>query len=1475
LYIEEHTMTRADYGWRRFWSPPTAGITITAEGYLEDPDQRWLGSSPNPDARTLDTLAERPCLVLLGEPGMGKSRELARHAAEERTAGGQVLELHLHDYQSDTALREDLLRHPDILAWSAGSAALTLYLDGLDEGLLAIRQLATLLPSLLRRLPIERLRLRIACRTAEWPKVLEEGLEKLWGEERVGVYELLPLRRADALVAARARGFADADAVLEEVARRGLGPLAIKPVTLDLLLNLYARDGSFPETQADLYRRGCELLCTETDDARIAAGHTGALSPPQRLALAGRIAAATIFGGRAAIWTGPDVGDVPRSDVTIAELGGGQEWADGAIFAVDDAALWDVLGTGLFNARGGGRLGWAHQTYAEFLAAWYLVSNGVPVGEILGLLLHEDGRVIPQLREVAARAASLEPEIFRTLIGADPLVVLRGDVASATPQDRADLVDALLAAFDAGTLFDRDWGLRQHYGKLDHPGLADQLRPYIVQQERRPTARRVAADIAEACDCRTVQEELAGVALDEAEPIPIRMNAALAVARIGDRDTRARLGPLAVGTIADDVDDELKGAALTAVWPDLLSAEALFAAITAPRNETLYGNYEAFLTRQLASKLDPEDLPLALHWAGQRPARYGDLFSFRRVADSIVDTAWQHLDTPGVLPALAALARTRLLRHEPIAGDGSDDSFRQALASGDAKRRELLVMVLLLLDDPDQQSVLLIYSETPLAREADLPWMVERLRAANSDDIRHRWSVIIARLFSCLPWTADRVNMVLEVADDFESLKVELAWLLTPVRLGSPEAARQKERYEIQTGRNRRERPLLVPSPEERVAALLERCAAGDADAWWRLNRVLTLEPDSTHCGSEFKTDLTATPGWAQADDGTRARIIAAAKWYLRYGDPDLAAWIGKNVLSFRAAGGYRALRLLLHEEPGYLADLAPALWERWAPIVLGFPVSTGDDTGGEEAQEDLLTLAYRDAPAQVIATLDALIAQREAEGHDLAILHKVAPLWDARLQGHLEAWLERGALGAERLGTLLDVLLDHGSRAARNHAEAVLDTPTDGPEGPVDYQFHAALALLLHTPDAGWASVCPIMEHDVKLGRRLVEFLSSHDDRHSSTVASRLTEEQLASLYEWLVEQYPPDDDPEPSRQAQFTSVMPRASVVFWRDGIITTLKERGTEDACAELARLTDKYPEREWLRWTLDEARAIVRQEAWRPQDPRSVIHMAEDGRRRLERQRAGMEEGEKAVRRAVILTALDLEFSAVKAHLQNLREETHPQGTVYEIGTFEDGTQPWEVLIVEIGEGNDNAAQAAERAINYFQPTAAFFVGVAGGVKDVDLGDVVAASKVYGYESGKDYETGFAPRPDVGESSYSLEQRARAERRRENWHARIIGGVTGERPRAFIGPIAAGEKVVASDRAATAQFIKKYYGDTLAVEMEGRGFLRATRANEHVAALVVRGISDLLSGKADADAAGGQGQAARNASAFAFEILAQYG
>jgi nucleoside phosphorylase len=238
-----------------------------------------------------------------------------------------------------------------------------------------------------------------------------------------------------------------------------------------------------------------------------------------------------------------------------------------------------------------------------------------------------------------------------------------------------------------------------------------------------------------------------------------------------------------------------------------------------------------------------------------------------------------------------------------------------------------------------------------------------------------------------------------------------------------------------------------------------------------------------------------------------------------------------------------------------------------------------------------------------------------------------------------------------------------------------------------------------------------------------------------------------------------------------------------------------------------------------------------------------------------------------RYAVILTALEVETRAVIRHLSDLREET-VKGTVFHIGTF-DG---WEVAVAECGPGNVRAALIVQRAIDHFSPEVACFIGVAGGVKDVSIGDVVVATKVYAYERGKAHESAFEARPEVAISSYALDQRARAIRLKDVWRQRFNPKLSHPTSRIFVGPIAAGEKVVASKRSDIAKIIYENYGDTQAVEMEGYGFLDGVFISPPVLGCVVRGISDLLDKKEESDKAGSQTVAADAASAVAYEMLA---
>lgn len=243
-------------------------------------------------------------------------------------------------------------------------------------------------------------------------------------------------------------------------------------------------------------------------------------------------------------------------------------------------------------------------------------------------------------------------------------------------------------------------------------------------------------------------------------------------------------------------------------------------------------------------------------------------------------------------------------------------------------------------------------------------------------------------------------------------------------------------------------------------------------------------------------------------------------------------------------------------------------------------------------------------------------------------------------------------------------------------------------------------------------------------------------------------------------------------------------------------------------------------------------------------------------------------------ALVLTALPEEHAAVRTRLTGLQSIEHERtGGLFEQGLFDAGAHGWRVLLCETGMGNERAAVAAERGIELARPEIALFVGIAGGIKDVALGDLVVPDKVYQYEYGKvegdsRQEPAFKTRPEVNQPSFRALERARQVARDCGWAARTAHGGAA----VTLRPIAAGSKVLASSKSALYQFIRDHYNDAVAVEMEGWGALEAVR-QAAIEGLVVRGISDLLDGKGKTDQEGWRAIAVDRAAAFAFEVLAQ--
>lgn len=1195
-------MLKKDYDWKRFWCPRSGSINLADGGYLYDPDAEW-GKAYSPDLVSLEAIADVPCLVLLGEPGIGKSRELENlkvFTEKKISEPSQVLELNLRSF---TSLKEDLFKDETFTDWLRGSNHLYLFLDSLDEGLLSILTLATGLIDEFKkpkyRNHINRLRLRLACRTFVFPAILEEGLKELWKEDCFGVYELAPLRRIDVVEAAKAENISPDD-FLKKLDERDIVPLAIKPITLKFLLNTYRRHkGQFPTNKKryELFLKGCKLLCEEVNKSRQASGQVGNLDSEQRLITAARIAANTVLVNRLSIWTDVDHGDVPDEDVLLQTLCFDYEKAHGREFEVTRESIKEVLDTGLFSSRGLHRMGWAHQTYAEFLSAWYLTQHEIPLEQITKSIFSSedlDHKLIPQLHETAAWLASMRPDVLQEIIKTDPDVLLQTDV----PTDawvRASIVDNLLTQYQKGKLFDRGRNNFRNYGKLKHPGLVEQLRPYICDSSKQIDARDLAIDIAEVCEVSELQDELAELALDSTQSIYLRVSAAKAICSVGDATKRLKLEPLAIQQLSEDEDDRLKGYALKALWSDYLTAEKLFGTLTRPKKRNFFGSYQMFIDFELVSKLQPVDLIVALNWLALQGVRcFGHPFD--KLGDAILFKAWENFDIPGVAESFTQVALVQWREYQrTITHDSKlQEQFAASLLRDSRKRRTLIEQAVSTIAGVKEDPFFLVSSLTDnVLISEDIYWMLESLQISNCEKVQKIWTQLIQRSFN--RQDAKQIDAVIIATQTNLALQETFASYFMPIELDSAQANQLRADYlRMQEMQDRRKNPLLDPPPKERVLQLLEKLEAGNLSAWWQLNMEMTLKPESQYYNNEFELDLTQLPGWQEADETTQRRIIEGAKKYVQQQDDIDYSWIGTNTFDRPALAGCRALHLILTKSSDFLRNLPPEIWQRWAPVVIAFPNSNQH----EDFYLELVKYAYLNASKEFIKTLITLINKENREHDYLFVINRLDKCWDEQLNLTLLEKAQDPLLKPKCIGQLLEELLKQGLSEAGGFARSLITFPLPLDENEREKVLIAARVLVENSEPSSWSFIWTLIERDSSFGREVLELVAY---RYSHGIQLNLTEAQLADLYIWLVHEYPYDEDPDHSNEVMAYSVTARDGIARLRDSVLSQLKERGTLQACAEIKRLIQELPDITWLGKTLIDTKANMRRETWQSLKP----------------------------------------------------------------------------------------------------------------------------------------------------------------------------------------------------------------------------------------------------------------------------------
>ena len=437
-----------------------------------------------------------------------------------------------------------------------------------------------------------------------------------------------------------------------------------------------------------MYELGCLELCEGPDRGR---EEKHRQDSRERLLLAGYLAFLAVLSNRRQIHINPVSGLLGSNELDPHAAGAGQTTERKGLQAtISPARIRDLLtNTALFTDLGNGCMVWTHQSYAEFLAAWYLHLTGMAVGNLRSLFRSSadpQGGITPALRETAAWLAELNPAFWQELLELDPGALIQSDMRRLSDEQRASVVARLIRWLDKLAYPPyRDNYERSFMHQLHHPGLAKQLTAVLTNPEANGATLRFAIDVAVTCKVDELAPLLIQQALDISLPFPTRSRALSILRAIADDEVSEALRPLRLNIPTGDYQDDFRGYLLQILWPHHLSADELLPLLTQEKDDHYTGSYRMFLYG-----LEKEDISFSsdsvlksLQWLIQNTPlldyQHAREAFWNRVSRLVWQRAWQLTNEPGILDALADLFAVASKYHQHFSIEGATNDDRVAL----------------------------------------------------------------------------------------------------------------------------------------------------------------------------------------------------------------------------------------------------------------------------------------------------------------------------------------------------------------------------------------------------------------------------------------------------------------------------------------------------------------------------------------------------------------------------------------------------------------------------------------------------------------------------------------------------------------------------------------------------------------------------------------------------------------------------
>jgi hypothetical protein len=212
-------------------------------------------------------------------------------------------------------------------------------------------------------------------------------------------------------------------------------------------------------------------------------------------------------------------------------------------------------------------------------------------------------------------------------------------------------------------------------------------------------------------------------------------------------------------------------------------------------------------------------------------------------------------------------------------------------------------------------------------------------------------------------------------------------------------------------------------------------------------------------------------------DEQTRERIIKAGRPFILQQESKPEIWLGKSKTYFPALAGYRALKIYFEREENFIHGLGKEIWKKWAPIIVGMPLISNDPENSK-----LITIAYMNAPEEIIQTLDVLIDEEEQRHGRLFSLGLLDGCVDEKMTQFLLSKAKKPGFKADAAGDILGFLIKHKDQSAKDYVKSLIQVLMPSEPTKRELCLIGASSLLWHAEPDDWDYLWDLIQKDKRV---------------------------------------------------------------------------------------------------------------------------------------------------------------------------------------------------------------------------------------------------------------------------------------------------------------------------------------------------------------------------------------------------------